>query len=66
MRSSGRLSVRDDAGQLLAALEFDNQDWQRRILSFSVKEPGNCRLGIERGNATEGWARIDDAVLDSI
>jgi hypothetical protein len=66
VQSSGaavRMFARNNADSLIQGLDFSNTEWQNRTLSFSVPEDGNYRLGIERGNATEGWARMDEASI---
>lgn len=65
VQSSGtgcRMFVRNlDTQELVASLEFNNTEWAEQTLTFEVPETGNYHIGIERGDATEGWARIDSA-----
>ncbi|MBQ2881591.1 MAG: hypothetical protein IJE40_04935, partial [Clostridia bacterium] len=67
VQSSGdtcRLFVRDlDTQELIAAKDFRNTDWQYEELEFKVPKSTNYHIGIERGNAEKGWARIDNARL---
>jgi len=58
-----RMFARNNAGTLLASREFSNTAWANQCISFTVPSIGNYKLGIERGNAAGGWARIDDASL---
>ncbi len=61
MSSGGRcrLFVRSsDSGETVASLDFHNTDWCEKLLEFTVPESGNYRLGIERGKADSGYARI--------
>lgn len=67
VQSSGdtcRMFVRDlDTQELVASKEFCNTEWKQEELEFSVPKSGNYHIGIERGNASAGWARIDNAEL---
>ncbi len=67
VQSSGdtcRLFVRDlDTQELIASKDFCNTDWQYEELEFKVPKSANYHIGIERGNAEKGWARIDNARL---
>ena len=67
VRSSGdacRLFVRSsDTGELIASLDFSNTSWEEKLLPFTVPEDGNYRIGIERGDASKGFAHIKAAVL---
>ena len=57
-----RMFVRDlDTQTLVASKEIDNTEWQQQKLSFEVSKTGNYQIGIERGNATAGWVRMDAA-----
>lgn len=57
-----RMFVRDQQTQeLIAYKEFSNTTWGKETLIFEVPETGNYQIGIERGNAVSGWARIDSA-----
>lgn len=59
-----RMFVRKlDTGELIASKDFSNTEWQDVQMDFTVPESTNYHIGIESGNATEGWARIDNAVL---
>lgn len=66
VKSSGvttRLFARDKDDNLIASADFNNTGWANQGLSFAVSSAKLVRLGIERGNATSGWARIDNAQL---
>ncbi|MBQ6163821.1 MAG: hypothetical protein IJK23_05040 [Clostridia bacterium] len=57
-----RLFVRDlDTGELIASQDFDNTDWELKTLSFTVPADGNYHVGMERGDAREGFARMRQA-----
>ncbi len=59
-----RLFVRDlDTGALIASVSFDNTEWEPKTLSFRVPRDGNYHIGLERGGATEGYARMTGADL---
>lgn len=59
-----RMFVRDlDTGELVAYKDFQNTEWEDVQLDFTVPKSTNYHIGIERGEATEGWARIDNATL---
>jgi len=59
-----RMFVRDlDTGELVAYKNFQNTEWEDVQLDFTVPKSTNYHIGIERGEATEGWARIDNATL---
>jgi hypothetical protein len=58
------LSVRKGANDsLMAGLICSNTAWQSKKFTFRVSAAGNYLLGLERGNATSGWARMDDASI---
>ena len=65
VQSSGdpcRLFVRDlDTQELIAEKEFSNTEWAQTQLEFAVPRTGNYHIGMERGNAAKGWARMDSA-----
>lgn len=67
LQSSGdtcRMFVRNlDTQELVACQDFNNTQWQDVQMDFTVPEDANYHIGIERGDATKGWARIDNAVL---
>lgn len=67
VKSSGdtcRLFVRNlDTQELVAYKDFNNTEWCNECLDFTVPESGNYHVGIERGNAESGWARITAAAL---
>ncbi len=52
-----------ETGKTVASKEFSNTEWQYVHLDFTVPESTNYHVGIERGDAAEGWARIDNATL---
>ena len=57
-----RMFVRDlDTQELVASKEFNSSTWKEETLTFTVPTSGNYHIGIERGNATAGAARIDSA-----
>jgi hypothetical protein len=49
--------------ELIASKEFNNTEWAYEHLEFKVPKDANYHIGIERGNAEKGWARIDNARL---
>lgn len=60
-----RLFVRNlDTQELIASKEITNTEWTEETLTFKVPEKGNYHIGLERGNATSGWARIDVASVE--
>ena len=67
VRTSGvrcRLFVRDlDSGELTASLDFDNTEWEKKALDFTVPKDANYRVGIESAEAAEGRAEIDEMRL---
>ena len=66
MTSGGkcRLFVRNsDTGETVACLDFSNTEWYEKQLEFTVPSSGNYRLGIERGKADSGYARIRAAAF---
>ncbi|MBP5293812.1 MAG: hypothetical protein J6023_06785 [Clostridia bacterium] len=67
LKTSGdpvRLFVRDqETDELVAELEYDREDWAELSLPFVVPKTGNYRLGVEKGRALKGFARIKDASL---
>lgn len=68
VQSSGaavRMSVRDNNDAPVACREFSNTGWTTLTLDWTAQSAGNYRIGIERGAATSGWARIDDASVSS-
>lgn len=59
-----RLFVKDQlTNQLIASKEISNTDWEEVSLLFSVPATGNYHVGIERGKAKKGWAKIDSVSL---
>lgn len=67
LRTTGctcRMFVRNlETGELVASKEFSNTSWEDVQLDFTVPESTNYHIGIERGNATQGRAEIDNATL---
>ena len=67
VRTSGgkcRLFVREtDSDALAASLDFENPEWEKIALSFTVPRDANYRVGIERGEAAAGKAEIDEMRL---
>ena len=60
-----QMFVRDQkTGTLIESKEFSNTNWSEETMTFDVPETGNYQIGIERGNATNGWARIDSAEIN--
>jgi hypothetical protein len=60
-----RLFVRDQiTSKLIAAKDFDNTTWKEVSFAFEVPATGNYHVGVERGEAKGGWARIDDVMLN--
>jgi len=55
----------NDTTTSVASREFSNTGWADQCITFTISTAGVYRLGIERGNATSGWARIDEARLTS-
>ena len=68
VQSSGdtcRMFVRDQVTQeIIASKAFSNTSWEDVALTFEIPKTGNYQIGIERGNATKGWARIDSAEVE--
>ena len=61
-----RLFVRDlDTGALIASKEVRNTEWEEQLLAFRVPADGNYHVGIERGDAVKGFARMRAASLGS-
>lgn len=59
-----RLFVRDQQTQaLIASKDICYNDWSVCSFEFSVPANANYHIGIERGDAREGTAYIDNAVL---
>jgi hypothetical protein len=58
-------SFLNDTTTSVASREFSNSNWADQCITFTISTAGVYRLGIERGNATSGWARIDEARLTS-
>ena len=68
VQSSGatvQMFVRDNSGNPIACKQFSNTSWTTLTLDWTAPADGNYQIGIERGGATSGWARIDDAVIAS-
>ena len=68
VQSSGatvRMFVRDNSGNPIACKQFSNTSWTTLTLDWTAPAAGNYQIGIERGSASSGWARIDDAVIAS-
>lgn len=54
-----RMFVRDaETDELVASLDFDNVGKKHLQLLFTVPENGNYNVGVERGSATSGEARV--------
>ena len=59
-----RMFVRNlETQALVASRDLSNTEWEDVWFEFSVPESGNYHIGIERGEAAKGWAKIDNAVL---
>lgn len=59
-----RLFIRDmDTGELIASQAFDHTDWAEVFLPFTVPKDGNYHVGLERGDAKRGYARIREIRL---
>ncbi|MCR5485189.1 MAG: GNAT family N-acetyltransferase [Clostridiales bacterium] len=59
-----RLFVRElDSGELTASLDFDNKEWEKKSLDFTVPKDANYLVGIESGEAAEGSAEIAEIRL---
>ena len=59
-----RIFVKDlETQELVAEKEFCNTEWEDVQLEFSVPKDSNYHIGIERGKAVKGWARMDNATL---
>lgn len=55
-----RLFVKDQITQeLITSQEFSNTAWEQVSFTFQVPTTGTYHIGIERGNATKGWAYMD-------
>ncbi len=67
VRTSGctcRVFVRNlETNELIISKEFSNTEWEDIQLDFSVPVSTNYHIGIERGNARDGRAEIDNATL---
>jgi len=66
VQSSGatvQLMALDKNNAVLAARDFHNTSWADQCVTFTTSGADIVRLGIQRGAATGGWARIDDARL---
>jgi hypothetical protein len=64
VQSSGatvQLMALNKNNTVLAAKDFSNTSWADQCVSFTTSSTDIVRLGIQRGSATGGWARIDDA-----
>ena len=62
-----RLFVKDQITQeLIASQEICNIQWEEVSLTFQVPADGNYHIGIERGNATKGWACIDSVSCEVV
>jgi hypothetical protein len=57
------MSVRSASGSSIASRGVNTTAWQANSVNFTISSAGLYRLGIERGSATSGWARIDDAAV---
>lgn len=54
-----RMAVRNaDTGELVASLDFDNTERKKHELLFTVPDSGNYYVGIERGEAVSGTAKM--------
>ncbi len=61
---NGRLFVRSkDTDELVASADFENKDEVLTEMTFTVPKDGNYKIGIERGYAKSGFAKIKDARL---
>lgn len=59
-----RMFVRDlDTQELVASKEFSGTEWEYVQIDFKVPRDANYHVGIERGDAENGWARIDNMTL---
>ena len=68
VQSSGatvQMFVRDNSGNPIACKQFSNTSWTTLTLDWTAPAAGNYQIGIERGSASSGWARVDDAVIAS-
>ena len=70
VKSSGdtvRLFVRDQVTQeLIFYHEFNNTEWKNITFVFRLANTGNYHIGVERGDATKGWAKIDSLSVTEI
>ena len=62
-RMFARKGFYNDTTTILASSNFTNTSYTDACVSFVVSTAGNYQLGIDRGTATSGWARIDNATL---
>lgn len=61
---SARLFVKNrETGELIASKTFKNTQWETVSFRFEAEETGTYYIGLERGDAKSGWARIDDVVF---
>ena len=57
--NTSRLFVRDtDSGEIIAAKDFSHKEWTEEKITFTVPHDGNYQLGIERGDALDGFVKI--------
>ena len=54
---------RSDTDETVASLPVSGEKWQENVLHFSVPEDGNYRVGLGRGDARDGDARMRGAFL---
>ena len=61
-----RLFVADAlTGESIATETVDSTEWTNITFKFKVPASANYYVGIERGEATEGWGKIDDVSLEN-
>ena len=60
-----RLFVRDiNTQETIAVKEVSNTEWQKIKFNFYVPKTANYQVGIERGDARRGWAKIDNVKME--
>ena len=57
--NSCRLFVREtDSGEYIMTKDFSHTDWTEEKISFTVPKSANYQIGLQRGDAREGFCKI--------